>query len=55
MHKLEEIFEREIGQFASRIFSQPERPTLDSSTETDLRVGLGGQERMFARMNLSAS
>jgi hypothetical protein len=48
MDELQNILEREIRQLASRVLGQPESAALDRSAEADVRVGLGGHERMFS-------
>ena len=51
MDELQEIFKRQIRELASRILRQPECSAFNRSTEADLRVGLGGQERMFSLLS----
>ena len=49
MDELQKILERQVRELASGVLSEPERSTLDRSAEANVSVGLGGQERMFAR------
>ena len=48
MDELQQILEREVRELACRVLSEPERPTLDRSTEADVGVRLRSQERMFS-------
>lgn len=48
MDELDQILKREVREFASGVFSQPQCSSLDCSLEPDVSVGLRGQERMFA-------
>jgi hypothetical protein len=45
--ELERVLEREVRELARSILGEPERSALDRSAEADVRVGLGGQDRMF--------
>jgi hypothetical protein len=47
MHELQGVLERQVREFASRVLRKPQRPSFDCSAKTNVRVGLGGQERMF--------
>ncbi len=46
MHELQRVLERQVRKLASSVLGQPQRSALDRSAEADVRVGLGGQERM---------
>jgi hypothetical protein len=46
--ELEQVLKRQVRELASSILSEPERSALNRLTKPDLRVRLGGQERMFA-------
>ena len=46
--ELQEVFKRQVWELASRVLSQPECSALDRSAGANVRVWLGGQERMFS-------
>ncbi len=48
MDELQRVLEWQVREFASGVLGQPQSAALDRSAETDVRVGLGGQERMFS-------
>jgi hypothetical protein len=48
MDELKQVFQREIRKLASGILGKPQRTALDCPTKADVRVWLGGQERMFS-------
>jgi hypothetical protein len=52
MDELQSILERQVRQLAGGVLGEPECATLDRAAEADVSVGLGGQERMFARLDL---
>lgn len=49
MDELQRVLKRQVRELASSVLSQPQRPSLARSAEADVRVGLGGHERMFPR------
>ena len=52
MDELQRVLKRQVRKLASGVLGQPECSALDRSAETDMRVRLRGQERMFARLGL---
>jgi hypothetical protein len=49
MHEPQRVLERQVRELAGRVLGEPKRSALDRSAEANMRVRLGGQERMFAR------
>jgi hypothetical protein len=54
MDELQEVFERQVREFASGVLGQPQNSALDRSAKADVSVGLGGHERMFAESGRTA-
>ena len=48
MDELQRVLERQVRELAGGVLGQPQSSALDRSAEPDVRVGLGGQERMFS-------
>jgi hypothetical protein len=48
MHELQRVLERQVRELAGGVLGHPEGSALDCSAEADVRVGLGGHERMFS-------
>ena len=46
--ELERVLERQVRELASCVLGEPECTALDRSAEADVRVRLGGHERMFS-------
>ena len=47
MHELQCALERQVRELAGGVLGKPECPALDRPAEADVRVRLGGRERMF--------
>jgi hypothetical protein len=48
MDELQRVLEWQAREFAGGVLGQPQSATLDRSAEADVRMWLGGQERMFS-------